>query len=181
MNTVEHYLEDVVLGNRDPRCHTAHHFVLFHGREFRPHPAPRRFFRRLGAGGQCFLNALKLVMRFSADLTYTEGFAASWFEGHCRPCFGLHAWAVTSEGEAVDPTWPDGGEYFGVPFDLDYVVRTAAWRREYGVIDNHQEDFPLWTGVETGWRAGWDRSRSFRAGFLPYPRRKGRPTEWGRG
>ena len=184
MNTVEQYLEDVVLGNQDfrhdPRCLTAHHFVLFHGREFSPHPDPKRYFRRHGAGGQCFQNALKLVKKFPDDLTYAEGFAAAWFEGYYRPCFGLHAWAVTREGEAVDPTWPDRGEYFGVPFDLDYVIGTAARRREYGVIDNYQEDFPLWAGVETGWRAEWDRSRPFREGFLPYPRRK-EGLERGRG
>lgn len=95
MNTVEQYLENVVLGNHaprhDPRCHTAHHFVLFHGREFVPHPAPRRYFRRLGAGRQYFRNAMKLVRRFPGDLTYTEGFVAAWFEGHCRLCFGFYA------------------------------------------------------------------------------------------
>lgn len=28
-------------------------------------------------------------------------------------------------------------------------------------------------GIETDWRAEWDRSRPFREGFLPYPRREG--------
>ena len=174
MNTVEQYLEDVVLGNQDPRhdprCHTSDHFVLFHGREFRPHPDPRRYFRRLGAGGQCFLNAVKLVKKYPNELTYAEGFAALWFEGYYRPCYGLHAWAVTREGKAVDPTWPGKVEYFGVPFDLDYVLKTKVRRKEYGVIHNLQEDFPLWAGFETGWRAAWDKDRPVRAGFIPYPR-----------
>lgn len=176
MNTVEQYLEDVVLSNQDPRhdprCHTAHHFVLFHGREFCSHPEPRKYFRKHGAGGQCFLNALKLVKKFPDDLTYAEGFAAAWFEGYYRPCFGLHAWAVTMEGEAVDPTWPGKVEYFGVPFDLDYVLKTKARRKEYGVIDNFQEDFPLLAGAEMDWRPEWDMARPFREGFIPYPKRQ---------
>ena len=129
-------------------------------------------FTGFGAGGQCFRNALKLVMRFPDELTYAEGFAASWFEGQIRPHFGLHAWAVTREGEAIDPTWSGKVEYFGVPFDLDYVLKTNARRKEFGVIDNPQEDFPLWSGEHTNWSPGWDMARPFREGFIPYPRRK---------
>ena len=141
MNSVEQDLENFVRGYPDPRCHTFQQFVYFHGREFVPHPAPRRYFRRLGAGGQCFRNALKLVMRFPDELTYAEGFAASWFEGQIRPHFGLHAWAVTREGEAVAPTWPDGIEYFGIPFDLDYVVRTVV-RRSCSGPESHLTSHP---------------------------------------
>ena len=115
---------------------------------------------------------MKLVRKFPNDLTYAEGFAASLFEGQIRPHFGLHAWAVTREGEAIDPTWPHGVEYFGVVFDLDYVLKTVTRREEYGVIDNYQEDFPLLAGAHTGWRPEWDRDRPFRAGFIPYSRRK---------
>lgn len=148
---------------------------MAHGCPFRPggHTGHRESCGR-GRWGTMLSQPLKLVMRFPDDLTYAEGFAASWFEGQIRPHFGLHAWAVTRVGDAVDPTWPDGIECFGLPFDLDYVARTVVRRREYGAIDNYQEDFPLWAGLETGWRAKWDRDRQLREGFVPYPRRKGR-------
>ena len=172
MNTVEQYLKETV---RDimPQCHTAHQFVYFHGQEFTPHPNRRKFFRNYGGAGQCFRNALKLVKKFPSHLTYAEGFAASSFEGQIRPHFGLHAWAVTRDGLAIDPTWSDGVEYYGVVFDLDYVVRTVAKRKEFGVIDNYQDEFPLWSGVHTDWRPEWDKGRLFREGFIPYPRREG--------
>jgi hypothetical protein len=173
MNTVEQYLEDSVRLNPDPRCYTAHNFVYFHGAEFKPCADHRRYFRSYGGAGLCFRNTLKLVRKFPSDLTYAEGFAASLFEGQIRPHFGLHAWAVTREGEAVDPTWPDGTEYFGIPFDLDYVIKTNVMRKEFGVIDNYQEDFPLLAGAETDWRPEWDMARPFREGFIPYPRREG--------
>ena len=94
-------------------------------------------------------------------------------DGHLYPPVGLHAWAITRDGEVIDPTWDNGFEYFGVPFDLDYVLKTKVRRKEYGVIDNYQENFPLWAGFETDWRPEWDMARPFREGFIPYPRRKG--------
>ena len=169
MNTVEQYLENSARGNPDPRCHTFQQFVYFHGAEFKHCPDHGKYFRSYGGVGLCFRNALTLVKKFPQDLTYAEGFAASWFEGYYRPSIGLHAWVVTKEGEVVDPTWPDGTEYFGVVFALDYVLKTKARRKEYGVIDNFQEDFPLLAGAEMDWRPEWDMARPFREGFLPYP------------
>lgn len=169
MNTVEQYLENSARGNPEPVCHTFQQFVYFHGREFKPHPEPRRYFRKFGGVGQCFYNALKLVKKFPNDLTYVEGFAASLFNGQTRPHLGLHAWAVTGSGEAVDPTWIDGVEFFGVPFDLNYVLKTAGNRRHFSVIDNYHDDFPLLSGTHVDWRPAWDMARPFREGFIPYP------------
>ena len=174
MNSVGQYLETFVRGCTDPRCYTFQQFVYFHGAEFRPCPDHRKYFRSYGGVGLCFQNSMKLVQKYPNDLTYAEGFAASWFEGYYRPSIGLHAWMVTKEGEAVDPTWPGKVEYFGVVFAWDYVLKIKAKRKEFGVIDNYQEDFPLLAGAHTGWRPEWDMARPFREGFIPYPRRKGR-------
>ena len=172
MNTVEQYLEDSVRLNPDPRCYTAHNFVYFHGTEYKPCPDHRKYFRTYGGVGRCFHNSLKLVRKFPHELTYVEGFAASLKNGQPSPHTGLHAWAVTRSGEVVDPTWPDGHEFFGVAFDLNYVLKTAGKRKHFSVIDNYQEDFPLLAGAHTDWRPEWDRGRPFREGFIPYPRRK---------
>ena len=173
MNTVEQYLEDSARGNPEPICHTFQQFVYFHGREFKPCPDHKKYFRSYGGAGLCFRNSMKLVRKFPNDLTYAEGFAATLFQGEIRPHFGLHAWAVTRDGEAVDPTWPDGTEYFGVPFNLDYVLKTKAMRNEFSVIDNYHDDFPLLSGTHVDWRPAWDMARPVRDGFIPYPRREG--------
>ena len=110
MTSVEQDIETFVRGYPEPRCHTFQQFVYFHGREFKPHPDPRRYFRKYGAGGQCYRNALKLVKRFPQELTYVEGYASSPVIDIIQTSFGIHAWAVTWDGEVVDPTWPDGVE-----------------------------------------------------------------------
>jgi hypothetical protein len=47
----------------------------------------------------------------------------------------------------VDPTWDEGTEYFCVPFRHDYLRRVLRARRDYGLIDNPEMDFPLVTGA----------------------------------
>jgi hypothetical protein len=47
----------------------------------------------------------------------------------------------------VDPTWDAGAEYFGVPFRHDYLSRVLKARKDYGLIDNPEMDFPLVTGA----------------------------------
>jgi hypothetical protein len=57
----------------------------------------------------------------SGKWVYVEGFAI--------PAKGdlavLHAWVTNPKNPAVahDPTWGKGREYFGIPFQLDYVLR----------------------------------------------------------
>ncbi len=41
----------------------------------------------------------------------------------------------------------EGTEYFGVPFRHDYLRRVLKARRDYGLIDNPEMDFPLVTGA----------------------------------
>src|SRR5258707_406050 len=45
-----------------------------------------------------------------------------------------HAWCVRSNNVVVDPTWDEGAEYFGVPFQHDYLRRVLKARRDYGLI-----------------------------------------------
>jgi len=52
-----------------------------------------------------------------------------------------------SDNFVVDPTWDEGAEYFGVPFRHDYLRRVLKARRDYGLIDNAEMDFPLVTGA----------------------------------
>ena len=58
-----------------------------------------------------------------------------------------HAWCINSDNFVVDPTWDEGTEYFGVPFRHDYLRRVLKARRDYGLIDNPEMDFPLVTGA----------------------------------
>ncbi len=125
------------------------HFVLANGTEHIRHPDPQRFFTRHKTIGQCFKNAFLLVSEFRNELFYAEGYAHR--NGSQMPF--LHAWAVTAKGECVDPTWPDGIDYFGVPFDFEYVTKIAFGAKEFsGVINNNQDNCPLLSGVHTDWR-----------------------------
>ena len=125
------------------------HFVLANGTEHIRLPDPQRFFTRHGRTGHCFKNAFLLVSEFRNELLYVEGYAHK--NGSLMPF--LHAWAVTAKGECVDPTWPDGIDYFGVPFDFEYVARIAFGAKPFtGVIDNFRDKWPLLTGKATDWR-----------------------------
>jgi hypothetical protein len=66
----------------------------------------------------------------------------------------MHAWCVDESGSVVDPTWrdPAAAVYYGVPLRLEYVLETVGKRRRYGIIENHEHDFPLLTGVAKDWR-----------------------------
>jgi len=90
---------------------------------------------------ECFKNAFHLADSGSG-LVYVEGYATS--KGLPFPV--LHAWCVDSKGNILDPTWKDGEEYYGVPFDMGFVCRTILKRKKFGVIDNCEDGFPLLSG-----------------------------------
>lgn len=116
-------------------------FVLRNGRAFKP---GRRLWKGMewGEEKQCFANATHAMLRFP-KLTYCEGYALGIIPV-------LHAWLVTPRGIVVDPTWRKAGtEYFGVPFNKQFVMRTLRSRGYYGVLDNMEEGFPLLTGKAT--------------------------------
>lgn len=92
----------------------------------------------------CFRNAFRLADNSSNEFLYVEGYATSMIDFPV-----LHAWCLDKDGKVVDPTWKDGKEYFGVPFNLDYVRRTIFKRKRFGVIDNFEMGFPLISGSDS--------------------------------
>lgn len=109
-------------------------FVLKNGREFSNHQKKKI---KRGKMKECFRNAFHYACDF--DLIYVEGFAT--FSGLALPV--LHAWCVDKEGNVFDPTWKEGDEYYGVPFEMDYVRKTILQRKKFGIIDNYEQGFPL--------------------------------------
>ena len=110
-------------------------FVLQEGREFTPAPLPDDIPR--GVIKECYKNSFDILFE-KPDLTYCEGYA----HGAVIPV--MHAWLATSDGKVVDATWPEiGSAYWGIPFERDFVMKTAMTREVYGVIDNWEENYPL--------------------------------------
>ena len=117
-------------------------FILKNGQPFYPAPLPRGV--RMGRPRECFRNAATFALRKPNLYTYVEGYAVNrWIAMHTV----AHAWCVGTDNYAVDPTWDEGTEYFGVPFRHDYVRRVLKSRGDYGLIDNPEMDFPLVTGA----------------------------------
>lgn len=124
-----------------------HHFVLANGRDFQPCENPAQWIKRRGRIGNCYKNAFLLVLEHPKDLRYAEGYAARMEEGHPIICKGLHAWAVTKDGEVVDPTWKNGVEYFGVAFEFEQVRQVMMRNQDFsGVIDDVAGGWPLLKG-----------------------------------
>lgn len=91
-----------------------------------------------GSPKQCYWNCQKLVFK-RKDLTYVEGFAL--IPRLLIPV--AHAWLLTSEGEAIDPTWnPVGAAYCGVPLSTKWVKSFLASRKQRTQI----EDFSIFEG-----------------------------------
>jgi len=111
-------------------------FLLDHGKKFEVTDAS---FPQIGKLKECFMNSTKLAMGDSS-LTYCEGYAMGVIPTH-------HAWCVDSLGRVVDPTWESGSDYFGIKFQLEYVIRvtdeTGYWT---SILDNYHQYWPLLTG-----------------------------------
>ena len=108
-----------------------YHFVHANGRSFVPCPLSKPY-KRLTAK-ECFYNSREMAGDY--DLVYVEGFAL----GHAGDPVH-HAWNVQKGSNLViDTTWGDTGtDYFGVPFNLDYVLRVGT-----SLIDNPEDGYPL--------------------------------------
>lgn len=143
MKIIRGYLEKVTKTKRRIRSNKKYscieEFVLKNGQEFRSRNGNKI---KKGKMKECFRNAFHLAEDF--DLIYVEGYATC--SGLGFPIF--HAWCVDQEGNVYDPTWKNGDEYFGVPFDFMYVRKTIFRRTKFGVIDNKEMGFPLLAGKD---------------------------------
>lgn len=139
---VEAFNHQAVAGERCDAYTSEADFILKSGHSFENTALPRKV--RMGRPRECFLNAATLALRKPDIYMYVEGYAVNrWIAMH--PV--AHAWCITFDNDVVDPTWDDGAEYFGVPFRHDYLRRVLKARRDYGLIDNPEMDFPLVTGA----------------------------------
>lgn len=77
-------------------------------------------FRRGARGGDCFENAYQLAI--ARGLHYCEGYAVSG--ALVVPL--AHAWCVDDGGSVYDPTWADGGHYFGAQIRMAGADQIAA-------------------------------------------------------
>lgn len=104
-------------------------FVLEYGRDFETHPGTYTTLPR-GEPQACFANCGSIVF-WNEEYTYVEGYVL---------CFGIpieHAWLIDATGLVYDPTLVDGDmitQYFGVPFDREYVSKVALRTRVWGVL-----------------------------------------------
>jgi hypothetical protein len=81
------------------------------------------------------------------SLTYVEGYALA----EDVPMAVAHAWLLTPEGYAIDPTWETPGIcYLGVPFSTEWVKSVLKARKKRGRGDdlsifecNYLEEYSL--------------------------------------
>lgn len=88
---------------------------------------------------ECYRNCAAAAA-LSEGYYYTEGY---WIPSHI-PIPIEHAWLVSNNGKAIDPTDPgEGGIYFGVPLERSWLIEAISSRRSYPLIlrghfdDNH--------------------------------------------
>lgn len=82
----------------------------------------------LGLPKSCYMNSQQLAFQ-RKDLTYVEGYVLA--EDISFPI--AHAWLLTPEGHAIDPTWETPGIcYLGVPFSTEWVKSVLKARKKKG-------------------------------------------------
>lgn len=108
-------------------------FVLQNGQIFKVGKFPKDI--RRGEMKQCYRNAVMLLAEKSSYL-YVEGYAMGIIPA-------LHAWCIDKKGNVIDPTWPDGKEYFGVIFKRSFTLQKILKEGKTGFIDNWEQGWPL--------------------------------------
>ncbi|WP_436536352.1 hypothetical protein [Actinoplanes sp. HUAS TT8] len=112
------------------------HLLLVEGRLFTPAPGPAG--RRVPSRNS-YRNAAATARRHG--LLYAEGMAATLISGTVWSF--PHAWCVTSDGRAIDPTWEAGHglAYLGIAVaDPD---RWPTGRRPGSLLEDYPANMPL--------------------------------------
>ncbi len=140
--TVREFLEEC--GAAWEGMPTPQSFVLEHGMQF-PTMAPKQ--PKLGRLKACYKNAAQLAMN-SKDVIYVEGFAAGIIPV-------MHAWCIDLEGRVLEPTWTHAlqakRDYFGIPFNLQFLMRQLAVQEYYGLLDQPRHGWPVQSSPREEW------------------------------
>ncbi|MEG4087901.1 hypothetical protein [Microcoleus sp. Pol12B4] len=143
---IKEYLENVVAAVETPQKRANwmyqryEELVLRCGFPMEPKPLPPTV--EAGVPKFGYWNCQQLA--FASDsLTYAEGYAL-----HADVGFPIsHAWLLTPDGYAIDPTWDSPGCYFGVPLSTTWVESVLATRNRMdnlSIFDgNYIEKFSL--------------------------------------
>ena len=99
-----------------------------------------------GLPKSCYWNSQQLAFK-RKSLTYVEGYALA----EDVPMAVAHAWLLTPEGHAIDPTWETPSIcYLGVPFSTEWVKSVLKARKKRGRGDdlsifecNYLEEYSL--------------------------------------
>lgn len=125
--------------------YSLYEFVLKNGRSFDPKHNQRP--KRLGTVKRCFMNTFHAVRRSKEGLIYCEGF----IDVCGLPL--LHAWACTPTGKLVETTLSEPADgYYGVTIRSEFVAKMARESGVYGVIDSHEQNFPILTAPVGEWK-----------------------------
>jgi hypothetical protein len=129
-----------------PDCQYAgfEELVLDCGTTMEAKPLPKNIKR--GLPKCCYWNSQQLAFK-RKSLIYVEGYALA----EDVPMAVAHAWLLTPEGYAIDPTWETPGIcYLGVPFSTEWVKSVLKARKKRGRGDdlsifecNYLEDYSL--------------------------------------
>jgi hypothetical protein len=130
-------------------------WTLMYGRRFCI--GERTFVGPRGGEKQCFMNAYTLADPYNIEdmrkrYHLDPGCNPVYVEGWCCDADYFlfeHAWCIDQNGQVIDPTLRGHAccGYFGIPFQWDYVWRTASRTKYYGVINYRNPDL-LTTAME---------------------------------
>jgi hypothetical protein len=143
---IKRYLKSVVAAIEVPPTRANWNYqryeelVLDCGFIMEPQPLPETI--EPGIPQFSYWNCQQLVLA-SDSLTYAEGYAL-----HADVGFPIsHAWLLTPDGHAIDPTWDSLGCYFGVPLSTAWVQSVLESRNpldNLSIFDgNYIERFSL--------------------------------------